>query len=461
MSSHSLLRRTSRRSGSASRIFSACSWKVAALASISSLGEHRAQRRAPRRVADARGVVADDQHHAVAGVLELAQLAQHDRVAEVDVGRGRVDPELHAQLAALRARPRAACAPARPPAGCRRRCAASSAASRAGPRRPRRRRSAWGPMLDSRRLEGPTAPRQRGQRRRDRAPPATRRRASAAADERRRSPATSPPRPSTPPLAEPAPRSRRLKRLRFVAILFAVAAARPVSFVFGMFVSVASDLPSLTRFSQLQGRAELDPARRPRPPDRRAQPAEPRDRHRRTDPADRQGGGDLDRGQALLRPTAASTSAGIARAFVDGHRAQRHRPGRLDDRAAVHQERAAGPVAPHDLREAPRGGARLPALAQVVEGKDHHRLPQHDLLRQRRLRDRGGGADLLRPRSQPSRLRHARPRSCASHELKPWEAALLAGIIQSPTAYDPAEHPDRRHANAATSCCARCSNRAT
>ena len=43
---------------------------------------------------DARGVVADDQHHAVAGVLELAQLAQHDRVTEVDVGRGRVDPSL-------------------------------------------------------------------------------------------------------------------------------------------------------------------------------------------------------------------------------------------------------------------------------------------------------------------------------------------------------------------------------
>jgi hypothetical protein len=30
-------------------------------------------------------------------VLELAQLLQHDRVAEVDVGRGRVDPQLHAQ----------------------------------------------------------------------------------------------------------------------------------------------------------------------------------------------------------------------------------------------------------------------------------------------------------------------------------------------------------------------------
>ena len=33
----------------------------------------------------------------MSGVLELAQLAQHDRVAEVDVRGRRVDPELYAQ----------------------------------------------------------------------------------------------------------------------------------------------------------------------------------------------------------------------------------------------------------------------------------------------------------------------------------------------------------------------------
>ena len=45
-------------------------------------------------------------------------------------------------------------------------------------------------------------------------------------------------------------------------------------------------------------------------------------------------------------------------------------------------------------------------------------------------------------------------------QLQPWEAALLAGIIQDPTAYDPANHPSPP-ASAATSCCARCTNRAT
>ena len=37
----------------------------------------------------------------MAEVLELAQLLQDDRVAEVDVGRRRVEAELHAQLATV------------------------------------------------------------------------------------------------------------------------------------------------------------------------------------------------------------------------------------------------------------------------------------------------------------------------------------------------------------------------
>ena len=100
MSSHSLLRRTSVRSGS--RTLNACSWNVRGVA-VDLLGlEHRPQRRAPRRVADARGEVADDQHDGVAGVLELAQLLQHDGVSEVDVGRRRVDAELHPQRPPVR-----------------------------------------------------------------------------------------------------------------------------------------------------------------------------------------------------------------------------------------------------------------------------------------------------------------------------------------------------------------------
>jgi penicillin-binding protein 1A len=52
--------------------------------------------------------------------------------------------------------------------------------------------------------------------------------------------------------ASPARGRPRLKRLRFVLILFAVLLLGLISFVFGMFMAVASDLPSLTRFSQLK-----------------------------------------------------------------------------------------------------------------------------------------------------------------------------------------------------------------
>ncbi len=226
-----------------------------------------------------------------------------------------------------------------------------------------------------------------------------------------------------------------------------------------MFVSVAADLPSLTKFALYKNEKSSIPLRRPRPPDRRAQPAEPRDRHRRTDPADRQGRGDLDRGQALRDQQRHRHPRHRAR-VRRRHRAQRRRPGRLDDRAAVHQERAPGPVPPHDLREAARGGARLPALAQVVQGKDHHRLPQHDLLRQRRLRDRGGGPDLLRPRSQPPRLRHCPATNCASNSSSRGRRRCWRASSSRPPPTTPPSIPSPPRSGAKSSC-ARCSTRAT
>jgi hypothetical protein len=53
------------------------------------------------RIADERREVADDEHRGVARVLELPELAEHDRVAQVDVGRARVDAQLHAERSAL------------------------------------------------------------------------------------------------------------------------------------------------------------------------------------------------------------------------------------------------------------------------------------------------------------------------------------------------------------------------
>ena len=100
MSSHSELRRTSSRS-SVRRTLRRLVHVRARVRVDLLAGEHRPGGRAPARVAHARGVVADDQDDGVAEVLELAQLLQHDGVAEVQVGRGRVQAELDAQRAAL------------------------------------------------------------------------------------------------------------------------------------------------------------------------------------------------------------------------------------------------------------------------------------------------------------------------------------------------------------------------
>ena len=71
----------------------------------------------PAGIADARRVVADDEHGPVTGILELPELGEHDGVAQMDIRRRGIDAQLHPQLAALfrrrlrasfRARPRAA-----------------------------------------------------------------------------------------------------------------------------------------------------------------------------------------------------------------------------------------------------------------------------------------------------------------------------------------------------------------
>ena len=97
--SHSELRRTSSRSGEVEDPADLLDVGRGVRVDLF-LGEPRPGRRLARRVADHGGEVADDQHGDVAEILEQAELAQHDREAEVDVGGGRVDPELDPQRAA-------------------------------------------------------------------------------------------------------------------------------------------------------------------------------------------------------------------------------------------------------------------------------------------------------------------------------------------------------------------------
>ena len=70
---------------------------------------------------------------------------------------------------------------------------------------------------------------------------------------------------------------------------------------------------------------------------------------------------------------------------------------------------------------------RAPAVREAVEGGGPRALPEPDLLRPRALRLRGGGALLLRQ---------------VGEEIDLAEAALLAGLPQSPERLSPRKHPD-------------------
>ena len=62
--------------------------------------QRRASGRAARRIADGGGEITDEQHCLMAEQLELAELFQSHRVAEVNVRRGGIDAQLDPQRAA-------------------------------------------------------------------------------------------------------------------------------------------------------------------------------------------------------------------------------------------------------------------------------------------------------------------------------------------------------------------------
>ena len=202
--------------------------------------------------------------------------------------------------------------------------------------------------------------------------------------------------PDIPPAPASPPPKPRLKRLRLAAILFAVLLLGLVSFVFGIFVSIAADLPSLTHFSQIkdaQSSILLDDLGKPI-------------------------GVLSQQNRVIVRPdqipqmvkeavisiedkrfesNSGIDIRGIGRAFVQDilHK------GNVQGASTIEQQFIKNALQAQSHRtifEKLREAALAYQLSpQVVEGQDHHRLPEHDLLRQRRLRDRGCGGDLLRP----------------------------------------------------------------
>ncbi len=252
-------------------------------------------------------------------------------------------------------------------------------------------------------------------------------------------------RPDIPPAPAPEPDDRgggpkpRLKRLRFVAIVFAVLVLGLVSFLFGIFISVASDLPSLARFSTLkdarssvllddlghpigvvsqQNRVIVTPSQIP-PIVKEAVISIEDKRFQTNSGIDIRG---IARAfvQDILHKGSVQGASTIEQQFIkNALQAQSHRTifEKLREAALAYQlshkwSKEKIITAYLNTIYFGNGAYGIEAAAQTYFGHDVNHLgcgmPGHQLCVQ---------------------------------ELQPWEAALLAGIIQSPTAYDPSQHP--------------------
>jgi penicillin-binding protein 1A len=230
----------------------------------------------------------------------------------------------------------------------------------------------------------------------------------------------------------------RLKRLRLVAILCAVLVLGLISFVFGMFVSVASDLPSLTRFSQYkdeqssylyddlgrpigvlseQNRVIVTPEQIPRIVKDAVISIE--DKRFATN-----SGIDL---------------RGIARAFVDD----------IEHKGAA---QGASTIEEQFIKNALQAQSHRTIFEKMREAALAYQL-SHKWSKEKIITAYlntiyfGNGAYGIEAAAQTYFGQEVNHLGCGTpgHELcvqqlKPWEAALLAGIIQSPTEYDPTTH---------------------
>jgi penicillin-binding protein 1A len=245
--------------------------------------------------------------------------------------------------------------------------------------------------------------------------------------------------PDIPPAPEPPVPKPRLKRLRFLLILFAVLLLGLISFVFGMFVAVASDLPSLTRFSQFkdeqssylyddvghpigvlsqQNRVIVTPPQIPQIVKEAVISIE--DKRFQTN-----SGVDI---------------RGIARAFVQD----------IEHKGSV---QGASTIEQQFIKNALQAQSHRTIFEKLREAALAYQL-SHKWSKEKIITAYlntiyfGNGAYGIEAAAQtyfgqdPDHAGCGMPGHalCVS-QLQPWEAALLAGIIQSPTEYDPAEHP--------------------
>src|SRR5579859_7600120 len=231
----------------------------------------------------------------------------------------------------------------------------------------------------------------------------------------------------------------RLKRLRFVAILAAILLLGLVSFVFGIFIAVASDLPSLARFAQ------LGEARNTQLLDDLGRPLGILSEHNRVIVTPAQIPSIVKEAVISIEDKRFATNGGvdvraIARAFIQDvlHK------GSVQGASTIEQQ---------FIKTALQAQSHRTILEKLREVALAFQLA-HKWSKEKILAAYlntiyfGNGAYGIESAARTYFGQDVNHVGCGTpgHELcvqqlKPWEAALLAGIIQSPTEYDPATHP--------------------
>jgi penicillin-binding protein 1A len=231
----------------------------------------------------------------------------------------------------------------------------------------------------------------------------------------------------------------RLKRLRFLAILIAALVLGLVSFVFGIFISVASDLPSLTKFSQLKDAKSsilLDDL---------GHPLGVVSQQHRVIVTPSQIPQIVKEAVVSIEDKRFDTNSGvdvrgIARAFIQ-------------DIAHKGSVQGASTIEQQFIKNALQAQSHRTIFEKLREVALAFQL-SHKWSKEKIITAYlntiyfGNGAYGIEAAAQTYFGRDVNHLGCGgpSHQLcveqlQPWEAAMLAGVIQSPTAYDPASHP--------------------
>ncbi|MGH2879866.1 MAG: transglycosylase domain-containing protein [Solirubrobacteraceae bacterium] len=240
-------------------------------------------------------------------------------------------------------------------------------------------------------------------------------------------------------VATPTGSRPRLKRLRFLLILFAVLLLGLISFVFGMFMAVASTLPSL------DNRAEFQNARNSVLLDDQGRPLGVLSRQNQILVTPRQIPRVVKEAVISIEDKRFQTNSGIdirgiARAFFQD----------IVHKGAI---QGASTIEQQFVKNALQAQAHRTIFEKLREAALAYQLA-HKWSKEKIITEYlntiyfGNGAYGIESAARTYFGSDVNHLGCGTpghklcvEELQPWEAALLAGVIQNPTGYDPVDKP--------------------